>query len=145
MACHFSSDLCTLKTNIYFPFFISLSFVILVQNFSTGTREATSLTYILWNIQPYDEKDENGNPQVKLLPSLKYDDGVWRPIPGNPYIYADGTTTAPESLPPVNQKMNYIGDPGRYAAFSLMGLVMLASFISILWMIWFWKVRRLNE
>jgi Receptor family ligand binding region/7 transmembrane sweet-taste receptor of 3 GCPR len=107
----------------------------------TGTRDFQSLTYALWNIQAYEELHENGNPQVKLVPSGRYDAGVWLPIQGNPFLYADGTTIPPESLPPVNEKQNYIGDAGRYAAFALMGLVMLASVLSLGWMTWFWKVR----
>jgi hypothetical protein len=107
----------------------------------TGTREYTSLTFVLWNVQPYDEVYEDGNPQVKLVPSAEYNDGIWKGISGNPFIYGDGTTTPPGSLPPVDQKMNYIGDAGRYAAFALMALVMLASVLSLIWMVLFWKER----
>jgi Receptor family ligand binding region/7 transmembrane sweet-taste receptor of 3 GCPR len=107
----------------------------------TGTRDFQSLTYALWNIQAYEELHENGNPQIKLVPCKKYDAGVWMPIPGNPFLYADGTTVDPEALPPVEEKKNYIGDAGRYVAFSLMALVMLASVLSLGWMTWFWKER----
>lgn len=110
-------------------------------NNETGTREFRSLTYALWNIQAFEESDEEGNPQVKLVPSGKYDNGVWTQISGNPFIYADGTNDPPEALPPVDMKMNFIGDAGRYAAFSFMALVMLAAILSLVWMIWFWKER----
>lgn len=107
----------------------------------TGTREFQSLTYAMWNIQSFEENDENGQPQVKLVPSLKYDNGNWTEIPGNPFLFTDGTNNPPESLPPVDQKMNFVGDPGRYAAYSLMGVVMLAAVASLVWMVVFWKER----
>ena len=109
----------------------------------TGTREYTSLNYVLWNVQRYDKPHANGNSQVKLVPSAVYADSEWNPILGsdNAFIYADGTQKPPEALPPVNEKMNYIGDAGRYAAFALMALVMFASVISLIWMAWFWNER----
>lgn len=107
----------------------------------TGTREFQSLTYAMWNIQAFEENDENDQPQVKLVPSLKYDNGNWTSISGNPFIFSDGSNNPPASLPPVDQKMNFIGDPGRYAAYALMGLVMLAAVASLVWMGWFWQER----
>ncbi|CAB9520190.1 acid type B receptor subunit 2 [Seminavis robusta] len=131
-------------TNIYDEFlqlnFTGASGSVRISN-ETGTREFQSLTYALWNIQPYEDADEHGNPQVKLVPSARYDNGVWKSIVGNPYIFADGSLNPPESLPPVDEKMNYIGDAGRIAAFVLMALVMLASVLSLVWMGLFWQER----
>ena len=107
----------------------------------TGTRDFQSLAYALWNIQAYEENDENDQPQVKLVPSLKYSNGNWTRITENPFIFSDGTNNPPGSLPPVDQTMNFIGSPGRYAAYGLMGLVMLVAVASLGWMGLFWKER----
>ena len=106
----------------------------------TGTRNFESLKYAMWNIQLY-ENDKKGNPQIKMVPSRKYDNGVWVDIEGNPFIFADGTSNPPESLPPVKQSLNLIGNPGRYAAYALMGMAMFAVIATWLWLFWFWRER----
>jgi len=103
----------------------------------TGTRNYTTLTYVLWNVQNYDKLDEQGRVQFQLAPTNYHQDGTWKPVEGIPFIYGDNSTDVPNSLPPVNMDPNYIGNAGRVVGYILMSIVMLCAIAAFVWLCWF--------
>jgi hypothetical protein len=103
---------------------------------STGTRNYTSIAFAMWNLQIYGE-DEDGFAQFKFVPSMNFEDNDWVQIPGNPFIFPDGTETPPASLPEVAFNFNYIGKTARAAGYALMAFVMASSIISLLWLVYY--------
>lgn len=106
-------------------------------NNETGTRDFRTLTYTLLNVQDFEERDENGNVQFKLVPTNYYNDNGWETVEGNPFVFADGSTTPPDDLPPVDMDLNLIGEGGQIVGYSLMGVVMFCAVSSLVWMIWY--------
>jgi hypothetical protein len=105
----------------------------------TGTRDYNTVTYVMWNVQNYDERNEEGRVQFQLAPTNYYRDGKWNQIENMTVIYGDGGTEAPDSLPPVSMDMNYIGRSGQITGYALMGFVMVLAIASFLWLVWFRK------
>jgi hypothetical protein len=103
---------------------------------STGTRNYSSIAFVLWNLQIYG-KDEDGFAQFKLVPSRKFEDNGWVEIPGNPFIFPNGTETAPASLPEVAFNFNYIGKKARASGYALMAFAMASSILSLLWLVYY--------
>jgi hypothetical protein len=103
---------------------------------STGTRNYRSIAFVMWNMQIYGE-DEDGFAQFKLVPSLNFEDNGWVKIPGNPFIYPNGTETPPASLPEVAFNFNYIGKKARASGYALMAFAMASSILSLLWLVYY--------
>jgi 7 transmembrane sweet-taste receptor of 3 GCPR len=105
----------------------------------TGTRNITSVHYILSNFQ-IQEIDQDGNQIYKIVP-VRYYNNVWEVIEGRDFVFAEGSTRIPESLPPPNVQMNYIGSIGRYVGYTLMGIVVVSSLVAFIWLFYFRKER----
>ena len=103
----------------------------------TGTRNFTTVTYVLWNVQNYAELDGQGNVQFQLAPTYVHQNGKWNEIEGKTFVYGDNSTTVPNSLPPVSMDMNYIGEAGLIVGYILMGIVVSFSVASFVWLVWF--------
>ena len=103
---------------------------------TTGTRDYLTHAFVLYNVRPHDAMDEveDGKTRYDIYPSSVYENGEWVVIPGNDFIYADGTTTPPDALPPVKEEKNYIGPNGRAIGYILMGIVMVLSVVSVVWL-----------
>jgi len=113
---------------------------VLIDN-TTGTRDYRTEVFELINIQ-YADVDADGNQTFKFVPTSFYQDG-WKPVPveGQVFVYGDGGTEIPSSLPAPDFNMNYIGSTGRFVGYFLMGIVVVGSAVSILWLIWFQNER----
>eukprot|EP00544_Gedaniella_sp_CCMP2646_P004871 CAMPEP_0202485260 /NCGR_PEP_ID=MMETSP1361-20130828/4139_1 /ASSEMBLY_ACC=CAM_ASM_000849 /TAXON_ID=210615 /ORGANISM="Staurosira complex sp., Strain CCMP2646" /LENGTH=1067 /DNA_ID=CAMNT_0049114115 /DNA_START=47 /DNA_END=3250 /DNA_ORIENTATION=+ len=103
----------------------------------TGTRNYTSFTYAIWNVQNYDKLDDQGRVQFQLAPTNYHQDGEWKAVSGIPFIYGDNSTEVPEALPPVNMDMNYIGNAGIIVGYVLMAIIMLFGLAAFVWLCWF--------
>lgn len=103
----------------------------------TGTRNYTTLTYVLWNVQNYEQRDEQGRVQFQLAPTSYFELGNWSAVEGMTYIYGDNSTEVPDPLPPVKLDPNYIAEAGVITGYVLMGIVMLFSIIAFVWLCWF--------
>jgi hypothetical protein len=100
-----------------------------VLNSTTGTRDYSTLTYMMWNFFP-----RHGTPRFELVPTNYYMDGEWRAIPnGKSFLYADGTSTPPGNLPSIYENMNMIGSIARTISYILVGVVVSCSCCAILW------------
>jgi hypothetical protein len=94
---------------------------------STGTREPTSALFEILNLRRKGITDD-GKSEFELILSTALqpnEDGTdWEILQVNPFIFADGTTTPPPDLPPVNGgkgvDYHYVGD------LAIMGYVLLA-------------------
>lgn len=104
-----------------------------------GTRDYTTELFTLFNVQPY-EVDANGNETYMLVPTKYYSNG-WKAIDDRMYVYANGGTVTPDSLPPPDLQMNYIGTTGRAVGYTLMALVALGSFAAFGWLFWYRRER----
>jgi hypothetical protein len=102
----------------------------------TGTRNYTTFTYVVWNVN-FGALDDEGRVQYQLAPTSYYKNGTWLKVEGMSFIYGDGGTKAPDSLPPVNGDMNYIGRAAQITGYTLMGVIMGLAIASLLWLIWF--------
>jgi hypothetical protein len=103
----------------------------------TGTRNYTTFTYVAWNVNFDDAPDEEGRVQYQLAPTSYYKNGKWNNVKGMSFIYGDGGTKPPDSLPPVSVDMNYIGRAGQITGYTLMGVVMGLAIASLSWLLWF--------
>jgi 7 transmembrane sweet-taste receptor of 3 GCPR/Receptor family ligand binding region len=102
-----------------------------VLNGKTGTRDYTTLSYMMWNFFP-----RHGMAGFELVPTNYYKNGEWQPIPnGKSFCYADGTSTPPENLPPIDENMNMIGSIARTISYILIGVIVFCSCCAILWVI----------
>jgi 7 transmembrane sweet-taste receptor of 3 GCPR len=102
----------------------------------TGTRHHTTIWFVVWNVRIIGV-NADGYSIIEYAPSYRLDDGSWKEIPGNAFVYADGGTSAPNALPPVSFNYNYIGGPSRAVAYSLMAVTMVASMASIIWTVYY--------
>jgi 7 transmembrane sweet-taste receptor of 3 GCPR len=101
----------------------------------TGTRDYTTELFTLFNAQPYEDVS-SGNQTYKLVPTNYYKNG-WKAIDERVYVYANGGTVTPDSLPPPDLQMNYISSTGRAVGYTLMALVALGSFAAFGWLFWY--------
>ena len=106
-------------------------------NPETGTRNYTTFEYAIWNVQNYDKLDDQGRVQFQLAPTNYHQDGKWNAVSGIPFIYGDNSTEVPDSLPPVNMDMNYIGNAGIIVGYILMAIIMLFGLAAFVWLCWF--------
>jgi hypothetical protein len=97
---------------------------------STGTRDYTSIDFVLWNLQINAE-------ETKFVPSQKFENNSWVQIPGNPFIFPDGTEMPPASLPKVQYDLNYIGKSARAAGYSFMAFAMVSAIFTLLWLVYY--------
>lgn len=109
----------------------------------TGTRNYTSVLFMLFNVQPM-EVDDDGMQTYKLVPTKFYNNS-WSSIEGRDYVYADGGNSTPPSLPPPQVENNYIGTTGRAVGYSLMGIVFLGSFAAFVWMLVYREERAVRS
>jgi hypothetical protein len=109
----------------------------------TGTRNFSTVLFMLFNVQPY-EVDDNGIQRYKMVPVKFYNNG-WSTIEGRDYVYAEGGTATPSSLPPPHMEYNYIGGTGRAVGYTLMGIVFLGSCAAFVWMILYRNERAIRS
>ena len=102
----------------------------------TGTRNYTTVPFVMWNVQDYPKKDSEGRVQFQIAPASSYN-GKWNSVEGMTFMYNGGSTETPESLPPVTMDMNYIGKTGQIIGYILMGIVMLCAIISFVWLVYY--------
>lgn len=107
----------------------------------TGTRE--SHPFVLNNVRSYMKEEtetvsNEGTARFAIYPSQVLEDGSWTTV--NQFIFADGGTVPPDSLPPVDHDRNYIGTTGRIIGYTLMGIVIATSLCS-----WGWLFIRRKE
>jgi 7 transmembrane sweet-taste receptor of 3 GCPR len=98
----------------------------------TGTRSYTTTSFIAWNVRVTDEVS-NGEAVLEYVPSYVLDGEGWKGVSGNAFEFADGTTIAPASIPPVAFNDNYIGAPSKVIAYCLMAGVMISSAGAVVW------------
>lgn len=96
---------------------------------TTGTRDPKSALFQLTN---YIEV-EAGDGKIKFAESQSdvFRDGKWTSL--RPYIFNDGSTTAPYDLPLLVVDRNYVGTGMRVAGLVMAGLIILASAIFAFW------------
>lgn len=107
----------------------------------TGTRDYRTMTFQLWNPVVFGKLDESDLVRFEMVPTKVFQDGTWQGLPDQPFFFSDGTTTPPPSLPPVHMDKNFIGQVGRTIGYGLMGIIMLCSIVSLIWVIVFRKER----
>lgn len=113
----------------------------------TGTRLYKTHDFILFNVRSY-TPSAPGRAQFAIYPSLVYQDALWETVGStaeNEFIFADGTTVCPPSLPPVQENYNFIGSTGRAIGYSFMGLVQLGSIVAVIWLGWNRKERAIRS
>jgi hypothetical protein len=106
----------------------------------TGTRDYTTLTFTILNMQPSEASDTE-KVRFDIVPTDVYIGGNWSKIDDRQFAYAGGGTETPQSLPDPLVKKNYIGDTGRAIGYTLMAIVMAASIGCLVWLVWFRRER----
>jgi hypothetical protein len=106
----------------------------------SGTRNHATVTFLFFNVQPH-QIDENNTQNFKLVPIKSFSTNGWVSVESREFVYANGGTTTPSSLPPPNVEYNYIGEVARAVGYSLMGLVFLGSFVAFAWLLWYRNAR----
>jgi 7 transmembrane sweet-taste receptor of 3 GCPR/Receptor family ligand binding region len=101
---------------------------------STGTRNISTVAFALWNVRVVGV-DSDGMSIVEFVPSYSYIAEKWEVLSGNEFIFANGSSIPPESLPPINHDNNYILRADRAFGYTLMGLSITSSIIAIVWTI----------
>jgi hypothetical protein len=99
-----------------------------------GTRDFRTISFVTWNPR-IRSVDEDGDSLIEFVPSLRFDNDIWREIPGNGFVFTGGTDQAPGSLPDPDMDYNYIGKPGRTTGYILMGITVVSSLVSLIWLV----------
>lgn len=72
----------------------------------TGTRDYSSMAFIVWNLQTNDSDAEEITSRFKFVPAIYFENDMWVQIEDNAFLFADGTLAPPESLPVVAYDSN---------------------------------------
>jgi 7 transmembrane sweet-taste receptor of 3 GCPR len=99
---------------------------------STGTRNHSSVAFVVWNVRSVGA-DSDGMSILEYVPSFGSNSDKWFVLPGNEFVYADGSETAPESLPLINHDYNYITRSDRIFGYTLMSIILVLSVGAIIW------------
>lgn len=95
----------------------------------TGSRKPTTAIFHMANV--VEDVVNETHVTFRVVDSHIMMDGVW--IEEEPFIYNDGKTHTPGSLPKVKRDDKYIGSPLRITGFIMAGLLLVASVISAIW------------
>jgi Receptor family ligand binding region/7 transmembrane sweet-taste receptor of 3 GCPR len=95
----------------------------------TGTRDYTTMTFVLWNVVIVSDVDS----ALEYILSVQFEQDKWIGVPGNAFVFADGTTVAPESLPTNSFNFNYIGTTSRSIGYAVAGIVIVVAIVSVVW------------
>lgn len=106
----------------------------------TGTRDYTTLTFTLYNLQPSQASDID-TAKFNVVPINVYTNGNWSTIENRNFIYSGGGTETPRSLPDPDVEENFIGTTGRSIGYTLLGIVVVLSLTALAWLIWFRNQR----
>jgi hypothetical protein len=101
---------------------------------STGTRNESSVAFVVWNVRSVGN-DSDGMSLLEYVPSYGSTADKWSVIPGNEFLYADGSEIPPESLPVINHDYNYITRSDRIFGYTLMTIIIALSIGAIIWTI----------
>lgn len=107
---------------------------------ATGTRDYTTLTFTLYNVQ-LSEASDTDTAKFNVVPTNVYTNGSWSTIESRHFIYSGGGSATPQSLPDPGVDKNYIGTTGRSIGYTLFGIVIGLSLMALAWLIWFRNQR----
>lgn len=97
---------------------------------TTGSRDPASAYFQVLNFVE-SRNPTSGNITFDMVQTDIFRDGAWQSV--KPYIYGDGTTNVPHSLPMVEVNNNYISGGLRATGFALSALVVILSIGFALW------------
>lgn len=101
---------------------------------STGTRNQSSVAFVVWNVRSVGV-DSDGASILEYVPSFGSNADKWFVLPGNEFRFADGSETAPDSLPLVYHDYNYITRQDRIFGYTLMSVILVLSVGATIWTI----------
>lgn len=103
------------------------------------SRNLEGITIGAYNVRPSELNPENGKRSYDVaLTSLWTKQTGWEGIPGEAFVYRDGSTAAPDNLRRVFDA-NYITPSVRMIGLILMGIAIMVAFISIILLGWLRK------
>ena len=108
---------------------------------ATGTRAAVGVTYTVWNARPASTSKQgivgfDLHPTTHIVPMPDLNDKsktLFKLEHVQPFVYNDGTSQQPDTLPPPEVNRNFIGDAGRTVGYVLMGIVIFLGLVCLLW------------
>jgi hypothetical protein len=95
---------------------------------TTGTRDFRSITFVIWNIR------REGDIGLNFYPASRLSSFFYEALPGNTFLYADGTQNPPGGLPPPKEEFNYIGTVGRVVGFGMAGFTIVSAIFCLIWL-----------
>jgi len=106
-----------------------------------GSREGSTVVFQVWNVRDFGQAyngtavvtDEKS--QLASVPSIRFENGLWKDIVGQRFVYADGTTIPPNELPHLNLKVEKISTLGLSIGYCLIAGAMLLSVMCVLWLL----------
>lgn len=102
----------------------------------TGTRDYQTVRWAVWNCRFNGTTSNTNNaPRLSFVPSFHYEDFHW--TQKAPFVYANGSTAPPNSLPPVQVQNNYVGPVGRAVGYTFMAITLLSSILSVGWLFYY--------
>lgn len=99
---------------------------------STGTRSYKTVTSSLQNIVLKSEIREDGKVTFDSISTHVFKNGKWIDNEAE-FIYSDGTTVAPASLPPYQHNLNLIRTDVQALGFIFCGTAVVLSFAFLAW------------
>ena len=105
---------------------------------TVGTRNHSSVAVVVWNVRSVGV-DSDGVSILEYVPSFGSNSDNWFVLPGNEFKYANGSETAPESLPLIYHNYNYILRSDRIFGYTLMSFILVLSVGAIVWTICYRK------
>jgi hypothetical protein len=110
----------------------------LVKFYSTGTRDYSTVRWAVWNVRHNGSNTNDDNASLTFVPAFRYQGDLsvkW--VHQEPFIFANGGTVPPSSLPPTDTQNNYIGTTGRAVGYTFMCIALVSSVLSLVWLCYY--------
>lgn len=126
-------------TEVYDNFLLELGYSGATGNVvidSAGTADYTTITFALWNPRVIGV-DEEGFAIIEVVPVQYFEVDQFVQIADHTFVFAGGSTDPPDSLPADLYDNNYIGSTGRIVGYTLVGITMALTVVSVGWMYYY--------
>mmetsp|Transcript_6205 Transcript_6205/g.18093 ORF Transcript_6205/g.18093 Transcript_6205/m.18093 type:complete len:1105 (-) Transcript_6205:68-3382(-) len=107
----------------------------------TGTRDYRSAVFTLDNVLANDP-NPSGRVTFRIEPSMVYIDNTWKVREdGNKFVFGDGTTQHPSSVPHMEHNMNLIGTAGLAIGYAWCCIMLATAIYFASWTWWHRTMR----
>ena len=100
----------------------------------SATRNFRSVAFTVWNVRPTEDTQDHEST-FELIPSHIYDEGTWKNVRENTFIYPDGTAIPPDVLAPLEPEHSQVSAGGFVAGVAVLAIALFSSVYCLFWTI----------